>query len=95
MRLRYTEHARARLDHQIDYLIEQNAVAAAEHLSLRVAGFLENSLRAHPKIGRYISEKHVWETWIPGTKLVVWYAINDDELVIIDFWHTSQKRDTT
>jgi plasmid stabilization system protein ParE len=93
MKLRYAEQALARLNHQIQYLIERNALSAAEQLSDRVAHYLENSLLIYPKTGRYIPEKSLWETWIPRTKIVVWYVFDDHELVIIDVWHTSQGRD--
>ena len=92
MRLRYSEHALARLNRQIDFLIERNAFAAAEDLSTGVSQFLEQVLLSYPKTGRFIAERGIWETWIPRTKLVLWYVFDERELVVIDVWHTSQDR---
>jgi hypothetical protein len=36
---------------------------------------------------------NIWETWIPGTRLVVWYRFTADELQIIRIWHSAQDRD--
>ena len=64
----------------------------AEDLKIRVDEFLSLTLANYPRNGRFIAERDLWETWIPGTKLVVWYTFTDDELVAITFWHTSQNR---
>jgi len=34
----------------------------------------------------------VWESWVPRTRLVVWYTFDDAGLVVIAVWHASQNR---
>lgn len=77
---------------QIDYLIANNAPQAAARLKARFDAFLENFLALHPRTGKLIVEKKIWETWIPGTRLVVWYRFTADELQIIRIWHSAQDR---
>ncbi len=84
--------ARANLASQIDYLIDQGAFEAAERLVGRVEAFLADFLCFHPASGRYISERGLWEIWIPRTRLVLWYRFTDRELQVIRIWHTAQDR---
>ena len=78
---------------QIDYLVDKHALLAAARLKARCDAFFENFLARHPRTGKHIAEKHIWETWIPGTRLVVWYRFTRDELQIIRIWHTAQDRE--
>ena len=80
------------LESQLDYLISHNAPQAAARLKARLDAFLESFLAVHPRTGKYISEKDIWETWVPGTRLVVWYRFNGNELQIIRVWHSAQDR---
>jgi plasmid stabilization system protein ParE len=90
--LRFTPEAEQTLAAQISYLIDQGAVGAAETLKTRVESFLATTLAEYPRNGRLIAQRQIWETWIPRTRLVVWYTFTDDVLVVITFWHTSQDR---
>jgi plasmid stabilization system protein ParE len=49
-------------------------------------------LADYPRSGRKIPERELWESWIPGTRLVAWYDFGDDELIVIAIWHTSRDR---
>ena len=84
--------AAEQLDHQLGYLAEAGALKAAEGLRLRVLHFLEQHLAFYPKTGRYLSQRDLWETWIPGTKLVIWYRLENDRLFVVSVWHTAQDR---
>ena len=81
--VRVTPEAEATLAHQLDYLIDHGALAPARALKIRVEAFLTNTLPHHPGIGRFIADRNLWESWIPGTRLVVWYTHDDHELVAI------------
>jgi plasmid stabilization system protein ParE len=91
--VRFTREAEETFTSQITYLIDQGAVEPARALKMRVEGFLANTLAVHPRNGSLIKLRSMWETWIPGTRLVIWYTFTDEELVIITFWHTSQNRE--
>jgi hypothetical protein len=57
-----------------------------------LTAFLENFLAIHPRTGKFIPEAVIWETWIPGTKLIIWYRFSDDQLDVIRIWHTARNR---
>jgi plasmid stabilization system protein ParE len=84
--------AEADLQAQLDYLVERGAVRAAERLSARVKSFLSDFLTIHPATGRFLDHRGLWETWIPRTRLVVWYRFTDTELQVARVWHTAQDR---
>jgi plasmid stabilization system protein ParE len=84
--------AEADLHAQLDYLIERGAAAAAERLLERVRTFLRDFLTVHPRTGRFLDHRGLWETWIPRTRLVLWYRFTDTELQIARIWHVSQDR---
>lgn len=90
--VRFTAEAEQTLASQIDYLVSLDAPAAALNLINRVDAFLSRTLVAFPRTGRHISERDIWETWVPGTRLVAWYVFDDDTLTVLTFWHTAQDR---
>lgn len=90
--VRLTAEAEATLGGQIDYLLGQGAIAAAQALKDRVGSFLGDTLATYPRTGHYVRRRRLWETCIPGTRIVCWYVFDDAELVVITFWHTSQDR---
>jgi plasmid stabilization system protein ParE len=61
-----TLEAVARLNDQIDYLLERNAVSAARLLRIRVSDVLTQTLASYPSTGKYIAERSLWETWTPS-----------------------------
>ena len=81
-----------RLEAQIAYLRDVGAVAAAERLRTRVMQFLSRHLANYPRTGRRLKERDLWEMWIPRTRLVVWYRIESERILIVTVWHTSQDR---
>lgn len=92
MRIVLDPIAAAELEAQIDYLLAVDAPQAATKLKARFDAFMEHFLAVLPRTGKHIAEKHIWETWIPGTRLVVWYRFTADEVQIIRVWHTAQDR---
>ena len=92
MRITFDPLAADDLVSQIDYLIDHNAPQAAARLKVRCDAFFENFLSHHPRTGKHIAEKDIWESWMPGTRLVIWYRFTDDELQIIRIWHSAQDR---
>ena len=84
--------AAERLEAQIAYLRDVGAVAAAERLRTRVMQFLSRHLAKYPRTGRRLRERDLWEMWIPRTRLVVWYRIESERVLVVTVWHTSQER---
>jgi len=84
--------AEADLQVQLDYLMEHGAVDAAERLSARIKAFLRDYLAVYPATGIFLDHRGLWETWVPGTRLVVWYRFTDTELQVARIWHTAQDR---
>jgi plasmid stabilization system protein ParE len=87
--------AEADLDAQLDYLIQRGAVNAAERLSARVKSFLCEFLTAHPATGVFLDHRGLWETWVPGTRLVLWYRFTETEVQVARIWHTARDREDT
>jgi plasmid stabilization system protein ParE len=92
MKVTLDPQAAAELELQIDYLLQHGAARAARKLAERCDAYFENVLAAHPRTGKEIREKEIWETWIPGTRLIVWYRLAHQEIQIIRVWHAAQDR---
>jgi plasmid stabilization system protein ParE len=90
----FTDEASIKLDAQIDYLIARHAERAAKTLSTRVDQFLNRTLCNYPATGKFLENQNLWESWIPGTRLVLWYQFDDDVLTIISVCNTSEGRPT-
>lgn len=88
----FAPQAEHTLAEQFDYLVAQGATVPAHAMLNRVDAFLHQTLALYPRTGRPIAEHDLWETWIPGTRLVVWYVFTDEELTVLTFWHTAQDR---
>jgi plasmid stabilization system protein ParE len=84
--------AEADLQAQLDYLLEQGAIDAAERLSAR---FLHDFLTLYPGTGIFLDHRGLWETWLPRTRLVVWYRFTDTEVQVARIWHAAQDRQNT
>jgi plasmid stabilization system protein ParE len=93
VKITFDPDAAADLASQIDYLIERNALQAASRLKLRCDIFFETFLSRHPRTGKHIAEKDIWETWMLGTRMIVWYRFTAAELQIIRIWHSAQDRE--
>jgi plasmid stabilization system protein ParE len=92
MKIVVTRHAVRDLDSQIDFLLTRGNPKAARDLEVRVSGFIVDVLARHPWIGKPLDHRDLRESWIPGTKLVVWYRVREANLEIARFWHTAQNR---
>lgn len=90
--VRIAPEAEVALAGQLEHLIARGAAGPAQALKTRVQVFLSATLADYPRTGRFLVERNLWESWIPETRLVVWYTFTDDELTAISFWHTSQDR---
>jgi plasmid stabilization system protein ParE len=88
----FAPHAEHDLQSQIDYLSDQGAHAAADRLLMRVQDFIAQFLTQHPKAGVFLAHRDLWETWVPRTRLVLWYRFTDDALQIVRIWHVAQNR---
>jgi plasmid stabilization system protein ParE len=88
----FTAEAEDRLEDQVRYLIDQNAHKAAQDLLQRVTVFIERTLCRRPAIGRFLPDRQLYEFWIPGTRLVLWYRYDETTVTIISVWHTAQNR---
>jgi plasmid stabilization system protein ParE len=92
MKIVLSPRAQRDLDGQIQYLIDQDAARPARAIKTRVTGFLRSTLAKHPRIGRPVEHRDLYETWIPGTRIVIWYRITPTAIEIARFWHTAQDR---
>lgn len=75
--LRFTSEAETALASQFEFLLARGAQRAAGALVDTVEQFLTVTLLEWPGIGRYIAEREIWECWVPGTRLVVWYVFDE------------------
>ena len=92
MKVVLSREATERLEAQIAYLRDVGAEAAAERLRTRVVSFLANHLAHVPRTGRRLRDRELWEMWIPRTRLVIWYRIEQRRIEVATVWHTSQDR---
>ena len=93
MKLTIAPRAGRDLERQLQYLIDQNALSAARQLERRLVTYIEHTLAAYPRTGTFIGHRGLWETWVPETRLVIWYRFTENELQIVRVWHSSQDRD--
>jgi plasmid stabilization system protein ParE len=84
-----------RLEAQVAFLRDMEAFDAAEWLRSRIMNFLSNYLARYPRSGRPLGHDDLREIWVPGTRLVLWYRIEEDCVLIATVWHTSQDRRQT
>ncbi len=88
----FSHEAEKALENQIDYLISQHALAAARALERRVRSYLHDTICHFPYAGTYVVERGVYESWIPGTRLIIWYTVTDRDVMVAMIWHASQAR---
>ena len=89
---RFAREAEAAFEHQIDYLISQHALAAARAFERRVRSYLRDTVCLFPYAGTHIAERAIYESWIPGTRLIIWYTVTDQYENVAMIWHASQAR---
>lgn len=92
MKVVLSPEASNRLESQIAYLRDAGAEVAAEALRMRVMPFLSKHINRFPRIGRWLHDCNLWEMWIPGSRIVLWYRIESNHIEIVTAWHTAQNR---
>ena len=92
MKVILSPEAVERLEAQIAFLRDAEAFDAAERLRIRVMAFLSNHLANFPRTGRWLGNRDLWEMWVPRTRLVLWYRIEHERIVVATVWHASQDR---
>jgi plasmid stabilization system protein ParE len=93
MKVVLSPEAAERLEAQVAFLRNAEAFDVAERV--RVVGFLSNHLAHFPRTGRPLKDRDLWEMWVPRTRLVLWYRIEQEQIVVATVWHASQDRSTT
>src|SRR5262245_39032527 len=83
MKVVLSPEAVERLEAQIAFLTDADAVAAAQRLRARVMDFLSNHLAHFPRTGLALRDRDLWEIWIPRTRLVLWYRIEHERILIV------------
>jgi plasmid stabilization system protein ParE len=92
MRVVVAPRARRDLGNQLGYLADQGAPQAAARLERRLTSFIRQTLTRHPRIGRHVDHRELWEIWVPRTRIVLWYRFTGYELEVVRVWHTAQNR---
>jgi plasmid stabilization system protein ParE len=75
MKVIYTHTASRQIESQIAYLVSRDAHAAAVRARRRIESFITNFLVHHPRAGKHIANKGIYEFWIPRTRYVLMYRI--------------------
>ena len=93
MKIIYAPTAVRQIESQIAYLMDHHAAGAADRASRRITSFVADFLVRYPKSGRFIPEMKIYEMWIPRTKYVLLYRIEDNDLLrILALFHAAQDR---
>ena len=93
MKVVYSPTAVRQIENQLTYLVSHGAERAAIAARERITSFVTLFLAQHPKTGRFISEKNIYEIWIPRTRFVVLYRLEDDDVLrVLALFHTAQQR---
>ena len=85
-----SREAAEQLDAQLRYLRSKGANQAANEFGRRVMQFLTRHLAEFPRSGRHLADRDLWETWIPRTRLILWYRIEPDHVAVATVWHSAQ-----
>jgi plasmid stabilization system protein ParE len=93
MRIVFDREAENDLANQLDYIVAQGAAHAARRLEQRLLSYIENTVAHYPRSAAFVAHRGLWETWVPNTRLIIWYRFTADELQIVRVWHTSQDRE--
>lgn len=65
---------------------------AAKRLSARVKALQRDYLAVYPATGIFLDPRGLWETWVPRTRLVVWYRFTGTEVQVARIWHAARDR---
>lgn len=95
MKVVYTPTAARQIESQIAYLVSQGAGRAAVAARQRITTFVSDFLAIYPRTGRLIPEKEIYEIWIPRTRYILFYRVEDeDTLRVLALFHSAQDRST-
>ena len=88
-----SDEASQQLENQINFLLDRNSLQAAKALRKRFGEFLSSTLSMFPGTGHYVASRNLWESWVPKTRMIVWYQFDDATLTVITVWHSAQDRE--
>ena len=91
-RVRLTAETEQVFKTHVDYLLRQGAPQAAQSLKSNVDLFVKRTLPAFPHIGHRTAERDLFECSVPGTRMILWYVVEDAEITIVALWHVAQDR---
>jgi len=95
MKVVYTPTAVRQIENQLAYLASKGAERAAVSARNRITTFINDFLAVHPRTGRFIPEKQIYEIWIPRTRYIIFYRVEAEEtLRILALFHSAQERST-
>jgi len=94
MKIVYTATANAHISSQIRYLLDRGAPQAGKRLFHRIKSHVRDVIAAYPNAGRKVVEQDLFEAWIPRTRLVVLYRVDEARgvLTVLAVFHASQNR---
>lgn len=88
MILRWTDEAHNELAAIIHHL-ESSAPEVARNLLLRVA-LTEQTISTFPTGGHFDALSQTYDIYVPKTRIILTYAIDDEFIEVIYVWHTSR-----
>lgn len=89
----FSSRAARDFESQLEYLLSVGAVEPARKLRQRVLSFVDDFLASYPRSGTFIPERGLYELWIPRTKLVLIYRLeNEQDVRVLALFHTPQDR---
>ena len=92
MKIEWTVEASTELDHMLAYIAAKDTDAAG--LVAKRVLKVEANIARFPKAGKYDSETDTYDRYIPRTRIILTYAIQDDVIWIVTAWHTSRDPET-
>jgi plasmid stabilization system protein ParE len=90
MKVRYTETALVEIDEIFAYIAKHNVKAAATIVDRARATI--DQLASYPRLGQVASESGVRTIQIGRYPFLVFYALEQDEVVILHVRHTARRR---
>ena len=93
MKVLFTETAAGQLEAQIAYIATEWSLDAAFRIKDRVLSFIYGFLTVYPRASRFIEEKAIYETVIPHTNYVLFYRLEEPDILrILALFHGRQER---
>jgi plasmid stabilization system protein ParE len=94
MRVIVTPRAETDIDHHYEWGVARFGDNVAKATFGRVRRFIELSLEAHPRAGKHLPDRNLYEAWIPRTPFVIFYRLDEaaETVWVLALFHTSQDR---